>query len=110
MFLSVYLRRCHQRMAEAGMAALLAFYFAGLFGATPDIAPCFAIAAVIGIASAFFWQFIVLSFDPLRYLRRGVIAFTGSARGVLDRINRPVIGLGDEVGTKTTINRTLASD
>lgn len=83
MFLSFYVRRNGVRAAELGLTALFAYYFSLLFGATLATAPWFALGAFIGGAAALICQFIILPYDPHRYLRRGMDAFLGCANAIL---------------------------
>jgi hypothetical protein len=111
MFVSFYVRRFGQRAAELGIATVMAFYFSWLFGATLESAPWFAVGAVVGVGSAFFWQFIVKPFNPLRYLRRGVADFgenaADSVAAIAGQIAAPSPAAVEE--TKATLKRVGVS-
>jgi hypothetical protein len=109
MYLSFYVRRYGQRAAELGIAAVLSFYFAWLFGARPSNALWFALGAVIGAASAFFWQFVVEPFDPQRYLRRGITAFGESAADSVAAISHQWAASGSIDELHLTLKRVYAT-
>lgn len=86
MFLSFYLRRYGASAAELAMSMLLAYYISDLVGATRSNAFWFGLSGVVGIASAFFVQFVIRPYDPLRYLKRGLAAFNQSGAEVVKNI------------------------
>lgn len=93
MFVSFYVRRYGIGATELGLSAVLAYYFSTLFGATPSTAPWFALAALVGIASVWFWYFFVRPWEPLHLLTRSIDVYKRSAadaaQDLLDWIASP---------------------
>lgn len=109
MFVSFYVRRYGMRAAELGLVAVLAYYFSALFGATLATAVWFAIGAVVGVASALLWQFVLRPYNPDRFLQQGVAAFKAAALAVVDGVTGELAAPGQAGTTKAALRRVRSA-
>lgn len=75
MFFSYYLRRYGMRVTELALCTVFAFYFSLIFGATFATSIWFAVGGIVGVLSAYLWQFFIRPYNPEEYLRRSLRGF-----------------------------------
>jgi hypothetical protein len=103
LFMSFYLRRYGLRALELSLLAALGYYNASLVGVRPNMLVILLLGVVVGLASAFVFQFVILPADPLRSTRRAIGVFY---RLVAETIGETARGLDDKVNSTGCVKFT----
>lgn len=83
LFVSFYVRRFGVRAGELMLLAVLVFFFAVRFRVDTANLQIFLMAAVVGLASALLFMFVLMPYRPLRSIRQALVAFYRRAREIV---------------------------
>ena len=74
-FFSYYFRRYGARAGELALVTTIGYYFGFLLHPPRTIIPIFMLSVLVSLALVYLWQFVIIPYDPTRFLHQCIIDF-----------------------------------
>jgi uncharacterized membrane protein YccC len=106
-FLTYALRRFGVRAGEMTVLMLVTFYIATLLPLSALRLPWLLLGMVLAVLMAYLWQFLIWPYDPVRWLRRAILAYYGNAAAIVGTMIRGLEGEARDAEWEHRIGREL---
>jgi uncharacterized membrane protein YccC len=95
-FVAYFMRRYGTRAGELALVTTVGTYLGSILHPKPVAYPSILICVIFSAAAVYLWEFVIIPYDPVKYLNRSVRAFYHNVRGGVQAV-RETLEAGEEI-------------